>query len=54
MQILIHTSVQIDKDVDCGDDDFGGDEDDDNPLEVFACVKNKESAYILGSTCSSL
>lgn len=33
---LVNTSVQVDEDVDAGDDDFGGDEDDDDPFEIFA------------------
>jgi len=40
---LVHTSVQVDEDVDGSDDDFGGDEDDDDPFEVFACRKEKVS-----------
>ena len=34
---LVHASVQVDEDVDGGDDNFGGDENDDDPFEIFAC-----------------
>ncbi len=33
---LIHPGIQIHHDVDGGDQDLGGDEDDDDPFEVFA------------------
>lgn len=34
--VLVYAGVQVDEDVDGGDDDFGGDENDDNPFEIFA------------------
>jgi hypothetical protein len=34
---LVHSGVQVDEDVDACDDNFGGDEDDDDPLEILAC-----------------
>ena len=33
---LVHPGVQVDEDVDGGDDDFGGDENDDDPFEILA------------------
>jgi hypothetical protein len=38
---LVHAGVQVDEDVDGGDDDLGGDEHDYDPLEVFACERKK-------------
>lgn len=37
VRLLIHTGIQINHDIDRGDEDLGGDEDDDDPFEVFAC-----------------
>ena len=34
---LVYAGVQVDEDVDGGDDNFGGDENDDDPFEIFAC-----------------
>jgi len=34
---LVYAGVQVDEDVDGCDDDFGGDENDDNPFEILAC-----------------
>jgi hypothetical protein len=34
---LVYAGVQVDEDVDACDDNFGGDEDDDNPFEILAC-----------------
>lgn len=34
---LVHTGVQIDEDIDAGDNDLGSDEDNDDPFKVFAC-----------------
>jgi len=33
---LVYACVQVDEDVDACDDDFGGDEDDDDPFEILA------------------
>jgi hypothetical protein len=33
---LVHAGVQVDEDVDGCDDNFGGDEDDDDPFEILA------------------
>jgi hypothetical protein len=33
---LVYAGVQVDEDVNTCDDDFGGDEDDDDPFEVLA------------------
>jgi hypothetical protein len=35
---LLAGSIQVDEDVDGGDDDFGCDEDDDDPFEEFALL----------------
>jgi hypothetical protein len=33
---LVHAGVQVDEDVDGCDDNFGGDEDDDDPFKILA------------------
>jgi hypothetical protein len=35
---LVYAGIQVDEDVDGCDDDFGGDENDDDPFEIFACL----------------
>lgn len=34
---LVYAGVQVDEDVDGCDDDFGGDENNDDPFEILAC-----------------
>jgi len=36
--LLVHTSIQVDDNIDSGDEDLGGNEDNDDPLEVFTCI----------------
>jgi hypothetical protein len=35
---LVYAGVQVDEDVDGCNDDFGGDENDDDPFEILACI----------------
>jgi hypothetical protein len=43
---LVHAGVQVNENVDGCDDDFGGDEDDDDPFEILAWWKvSKLSVY---------
>lgn len=34
---LVYSGVQVDEDVDGCDDNFGGDENDDDPFQILAC-----------------
>lgn len=38
MFALVYAGVQVDEDVDGCNDDFGGDENDDDPFEILACL----------------